>query len=108
MYKKRIAGLVAGTALAASAVIIPTVNAQIPVDGGHIYEVVTQQDGGKNYIFIPTGKRGLVPTDLAANGGPGGPHNSCVAHNSLDDNVVYNLGGSRTATATVEGEEVTY
>ncbi|AJK67653.1 hypothetical protein B840_00040 [Corynebacterium marinum DSM 44953] len=109
MSKKRISAAIAGVALAASLAFVPQAGAQnsIPVEGGTLVLVQTQQEG-EAYIFVPTGQSVLSPEDLAANGGPGGPHNSCATHNAEETFVTYNVQGAREQTVEVEGEKVTY
>lgn len=82
MFNKRIAGLVAGTALAASAVIIPQVSAQELVQNQHgvwgsLITVNTQQHGAETVVFLPNGVTLLpIPTTT-----PVSDDANCFTHN---------------------------
>lgn len=88
MFNKRIAAALAGTALAASAVIVPQVAAQPTTIGeqeGTYVDATWWNSPGQSgnvvpiNVFVPNGMRLLTPAD---DGDDNQSHNSCYVHNS--------------------------
>ena len=97
MFNKRIAGIVAGTALAASAVFVPVANAQTSVEGGTVYEITTNQ--GDIKLFVADGQT-LITLEQAYD-----PSNNATNCHAGREKGRYNLKQVTAGKVTIGDEE---